>query len=370
MEALKSRERLIRTLEGKEIDRIAIYDIMHNIDLIEYLTDDKITSKNGEDLLCKTVSKVLDLVRHFSVPDDLEPRIIVDEDGFTRKTEWWTMSILERPFKNMDDVIRMVNKDIERVFECVLEEKVCRQAQFPCRLFGEEYEYLAEVKENFKRIVDKLDGTMMIAPESAPGYYGIERYGFIWWSYLYNDYPRLAEEYLDAMTAYELARVDSFADTSLTPISFTSDPIGINDSLLFSPEFIFNVQLPRTKKVIERWKGHGFYHIYFADGYKWPVLDEIVSWGLVDAVDPFEPLAHMDVAKFREKYPSITICQPIDCQNLLLTGTPEEIKKATVKAIEDAEEKRIIIGSSSEIHTNIPVENAMAMYETARNYKL
>ena len=41
-----------------------------------------------------------------------------------------------------------------------------------------------------------------------------------------------------------------------------------------------------------------------------------------------------------------------------------------IKAIEDAEVRKIIIGSSSEIHPNIPVENAMAMYETARDYKL
>lgn len=370
MEKLISRERLIKTLEGEKIDRIATYDIIHNIDLIEYLSGEKITSENSEDILCKAINKVLDLVRHFSVPDDLEPRIIIDEDGFVRKKEWWTMMVLERPFKNMDDVIKMVNKDIERIFECISEEKVCRQAQIPCKAFGEEYEYLAEVKENFKKVVNKLDGTMMIAPESCTIYYAIERYGFNWWSYLYNDYPELALKYLDALTAYELARIDSFADTSITPISFTADPIGVNDSLMFSPEFIFNVQLPRTKKIIERWKSHGFYHIYFADGYKWPILDEVISWDLVDAVDPFEPLAHMDVAKFRKKYPDITVCQPIDCQNLLFTGTPTEINEATVKAIEDAEARKIIIGSSSEIHPNIPVENAMAMYETARNYKI
>ena len=101
--------------------------------------------------------------------------------------------------------------------------------------------------------------------------------------------------------------------------------------------------------------------MYFADGYKWPILDEVISWGLVDAVDPFEPLAHMDVAKFRKKYPDITVCQPIDCQNLLFTGTPAEIVEATTRAIEDAGARKIIIGSSSEVHPNIPVENAMAM---------
>ena len=42
MDRLNSRERLIRTIEGKEIDRIATFDIMHNIGLMEYLSGEKI----------------------------------------------------------------------------------------------------------------------------------------------------------------------------------------------------------------------------------------------------------------------------------------------------------------------------------------
>jgi uroporphyrinogen-III decarboxylase len=125
-----------------------------------------------------------------------------------------------------------------------------------------------------------------------------------------------------------------------------------------------------VKKLVKQWKSYGYYHIYFADGYKWPLLDEIISWGLVDAIDPFEPLAQMDVKKFREKYPNITICQPVDCQSLLYSGSPEEVKKATIKAIEDSGKRRVIIGSTSEVHPSVPVKNALAMYETARSYKI
>ena len=76
----------------------------------------------------------------------------------------------------------------------------------------------------------------------------------------------------------------------------------------------------------------------------------------------------MDVARFREKYPDIVICQPVDCQNLLYTGTTEEVKEATLKAIKDAGEIKIIIGSTSEIHPGVPVKNAMVMYKTVKNY--
>ncbi len=84
-------------------------------------------------------------------------------------------------------------------------------------------------------------------------------------------------------------------------------------------------------------------------------------------MDPFEPLAHMDVKRFREKYPETVICQPVDCQNLLYTGTPREVREATIKAIEDAGAYKILIGSTSEVHPNVPVENAIAMYEAARH---
>ena len=370
MPNFNSKRRLMKTFEGKPIDRIPTYDVIHNITLMEYLTGKKINSENAEDVSCEAVGKVLDLVRHFSIPDFTEPVIVKDEDGFIYKKEWWTVQVLERPFKEMNDVVRMVKRDIKRIYDCISTKKVCRQALFPLRLFGEDYEYMEEIKQNFKRIVNKMNGTQMIAPESCSLYIAIERYDIVWWSYLYNDYQELALQYLDALTDYELCRIDSFADINITPVSLTSDPIGVNDSLMFPLDFTLNVILPRTKKLIEKWKSYGYYHIYFADGYKWPILDEILSWGLIDAIDPFEPLAQMDVKKFRDKYPDIVICQPIDCQNLLYSGTTEDIRKATIKAIEDAGARKIIIGSSSEIHPNIPIENALAMYDTARNYRL
>jgi hypothetical protein len=366
---LLPRERIIKTFKGERTDCIATYDIMHNARLMEHLTGRKITRTNAEDVACSAVGKVLDLVRHFSVPFNLEPEIYTDEDGFVRKKEWWTMAVIERPFKTMDEVVKMVNKDIERIYECIGKRKVCKQAQFPVSLFGEDYEYLEEVRYNFKRVSEKMGGTVMVAPESCTLYYALERYGYDWWVYLYADHKELALRLLDAYLDYEIARIDSFADTSITPVSFTSDAIGVNNSLMFSPEFTFGVVLPRTKKIIERWKSYGYYHIYFADGYKWPILDEILSWGLIDAVDPFEPLAHMEVKKFRQMYPDVTICQPVDCQNLLYSGTPEQIRQAALKAIEDAGRSRILIGSTSEVHPNVPVENALAMYEAARNYK-
>ena len=96
--SLTPRERIIRTFEGKDIDRIATYDIMHNTDLMENLTVKKITPENAEDVACAAVGNALDLVRHFSIPGNLEPEITADEDGFIHKKEWWTVQVLEPPY--------------------------------------------------------------------------------------------------------------------------------------------------------------------------------------------------------------------------------------------------------------------------------
>jgi len=48
----------------------------------------------------------------------------------------------------------------------------------------------------------------------------------------------------------------------------------------------------------------------------------------------------------------------------------EEIIKATRKAVRDAGGSKTLIGSTSEIHPAIMVENALPMYETARTYAI
>ena len=50
------------------------------------------------------------------------------------------------------------------------------------------------------------------------------------------------------------------------------------------------------------------------------------------------------------------------------SASPDEIKKATIKAIEDAG-PWYFPGSTSEIHNNIPLDNIKAMLEAVHSYK-
>jgi hypothetical protein len=365
MPSLTSAERVVNTFTGSSLDRLPVFDIIHNAEFIERVSGRKITPRNAEDLTCEVVRKTLDLVRHFCIPEDLEVMYETDEDGFTYKVEWWTREIVERPIRGIGDARELMQRDIERIERCVEQKKFCRQAKEHLNLFGEQYDYPEEVNAHFERVAEKLGDTMMIAPETVPGLYtALNRYGLDWFVYMYYDHPDIALKYYDALIEHELFRIDSFAPTRCTKVALISESIAFNTGLMWPPQFIKEVVFPRVRRCVDRWKSYGYFVI--CDGNKWPVIRDIIDMG-ADSINPCEPIATMEVKKFRELYPQTVIGSMIDCQNLLAFGSPEEVRNATEKAIEDSGGKKTLIGSTSEIHPGIKTENALAMYETARN---
>jgi len=367
MKRLTSSERVINTFEGKELDRLPIFDIIHNTEFIEKVTGKAITPENAEDVTCEAVRDTLDLVRHFCIPENLELRVVEDEDGFVYQDEWWTKEIKSRPINSLDDARELMKKDIDRIYENLEKEKFCHQAKEHLNLFGEKYDYPEEVNKHFEQVAGKLEDTMMIAPEIVPGLYTAQnRYGFDYLIFMQNDYPELFLRYYDALVDHELFRIDSFAPTRLTKVALISESIAFNTGLIYPPEVIREVVFPRVRKCVERWKKYGYYVIWHSDGKKWEVLPDILKMG-VDSINPCEPLATMEVLKFRELYPDTVIGSMVDCQDMLAFGTPEDVEKATRDAIRDSGGAKTLIGSTSEIHPGISVENALAMYRVAAN---
>jgi hypothetical protein len=365
-----STERIINTFRGKDIDRLPTYDIIHNIDFIEYVTGQKIDHGNAEDVTCKAVRDTLDMVRHFVIPYDQRVRENKDEDGFIYRTEWWTKAVLFSPLKNMDDARQLMERDIKRIYDCILNGRVCPQVtKNYAQLLAEDCNSFEEVEDKFSRLSNKLGDTVMIAPESLTGaYIALARYGFNFFSYMMADDPDLLSQYLDALCDYEIARIRSFAPSGLTRVAFVSGIPSSNRGLIFSPDFMEKELYPRIKKVVSEWEKFGYYVLFFADGYKWPFIDEIISYG-ADSINPCEPKAGMDLKRFRQKYPDTVIGSMIDCQNLLAFASPKEIESATLKAINESGGSKTLIGSTSEIHPDIPVQNALAMYETVKKTK-
>ena len=365
---MNSGERVIKTFEGKRPDRLPVFDIIHNTEFIEKVCGRKITPQNAEDLTCEAIRRTLDLVRHFCIPADLEAREVTDEDGFVYRDEWWTREIIKRPFCTLGEAADLMKKDIEHIYRCIDQEKFCHQAKEQVNLFGERYSYPEEVNKRFAQVAGKLGDTVMIAPEIVPGLYTAQhRFGFDMLIFIQYDHPELFGSYYDALVDHELFRIDSFGTTGLSRIALVSESIAFNTGLIWPPAFIRKEVLPRVKKCVDRLKTHDYYVIWHSDGNKWDVIPDFLEMG-VDSVNPCEPLAAMEVKRFRELYPDTVIGSMIDCQDMLAFGTPDEVVQATRRAIENSGGARTLIGSTSEIHPGINTANALAMFETARNY--
>ena len=135
MQRLNSTERVINTFEGKFLDRLPVFDIIHNTDFIEYASGEKLTEKNAEEITCKAVRNTLDLVRHFRIPDFSGKTESQDEDGFRYKDEWWTRKVTYVPVKTFEQARAMMLKDIDRIYKSIEKKKFCFEARENVNLF-------------------------------------------------------------------------------------------------------------------------------------------------------------------------------------------------------------------------------------------
>jgi hypothetical protein len=68
----------------------------------------------------------------------------------------------------------------------------------------------------------------------------------------------------------------------------------------------------------------------------------------------------MDVGDIHKRYPHIFMAGGIDVSQLLPFGTPGQVRDAVRKAIDDAE-GRIMIGSSTELNEDVPLDNFLSL---------
>ena len=360
-----ARERVLAAFEHRAPDRVPVADVFHNIDVIEHFGGEKVTPQNALDVTCRAIGRTLDFARHFAVPD-MEPRIVSDEDGFVYRLEWWTGQVLQRPFKDPKGLAEIVKKDIDRIYAAIDAGRLCPQATLHIQLTGENLETPEELHDYFVRVVDKMDGSFLLASESLVGLHtAYYRAGIELFIYLYDENPELVSSWLQALNDYELTKIHAIADPAIMPVAMVADDLAYNKGLLFSREFLRRESFPRVKRLVDAWHEHGCKVIFFCDGNKWAIMDDLVALGC-DSIAPLEPASHMAPNEVRGKYPQLTEVYTIDCNDLLTYGTPDDVRAAVKEAIDEGVNGGLILSSTAALHPAVRLENVIAMFETAR----
>jgi len=362
-DTMTARQRIEATLRGEIPDRVPLFDMIHNIPLIEYVTGKKFTLDNGLDLLCETIAECLDITRGVSAP--AEDKIVRHADGFVYRQEWWTTWLIERPFKDVAGLLDYIRANIDELYN--------RQPGDMWTFAGRSNVWGVTTKaprELFLELQEKVGENTVLFPNESP--VGLDtactRAGFELLSYAYADCPELVSQWLEALNWAEIQRVHESADHELSPVALVYSDIADKNTTFFSPEFLRREFFPRLAKLVEAWHQHGIKVIFHSDGNLWGVLEEFRAAG-IDGLNPLEPLSGMYAGDVRAKYADWILMGGIDASQLLPLGSEEHVRAAVRRTIDDAGRRgRLWLGSSTELHPACKLENILAMWDESINY--
>jgi hypothetical protein len=344
----------MRTVRFQETDRVPLYDILDNDAVIEHYAGRPLTVDTGTETKGLAIGRILDMTRMPNGPH--APGEALGENGIRTRTERWTSWIVARPFDDLRSTVEWIKGEIRRA-------KALRYD----RAYAERmHEAIRTHLAHFGRGDPSGRGDpAVLVQESGAGLTEIYHWiGMQRFAYLLADCPDLVEEWINARLEAELRRVAAIADPRWIPIALTYDDIAHKTGPLFAPSWLRKAWLPGLKRLVRAWHDRDVVCLFHSDGNLWPVLDDLVAAG-IDGLNPLEVLAGMTVKEVRQRHPGLFLTGGIDVSQLLPLGTPDEVRAACRQAIADAGGRGYFLGSSTELHWDVKLENAIAMFETA-----
>jgi len=173
---------------------------------------------------------------------------------------------------------------------------------------------------------------------------------------------------LEANTLEACAWVDGLPEYEPHEMFFIGEDIAFNNGPMFNPAWLAKVYFPRLKRVIDRFHARGKKILFHSDGNLDLIMDGLVGAG-IDALNPIDVNAGMDLADLHRRYPRLVFMGGIDVAKLLPFGKPAEIRDAVIRAIEDTQ-GRILVGSSTEVGNSVPLENYLSMRDAVMGYRI
>lgn len=354
MVSMTKRERVLRTIRFQDTDRVPIYDILENDAIIERYAGQRLTVENGTWIKGLAIGRALDMTRMPYGPH--EPGETVTETGMRVQQERWTGWIVERPFRDSAGLIEWIKQEIRRVASQVFDRAYAERVHTEIRARLANFAQAEQSSTSDPAVLILETGAGLTEMYTATG---LEQF-----SYLMADHPDLVEEWLHVRNHAELRRVAAIADPELLPVVLTYDDIAYKDSTLFSPAWLCRYWIPCLKRLVNAWHVRDTFCLFHSDGNLWSVLDNLVEAG-IDGLNPLEVLAGMTVREVRARYPGLFLTGGIDVSQLLPFDTPEKVRQVCRQTIADAGRRGYFIGSSTELHWGVKLDNAIAMFETA-----
>lgn len=143
--------------------------------------------------------------------------------------------------------------------------------------------------------------------------------------------------------------------------------MGSQRGLMISPELVRRFVIPGCRRLAEQAHSYGLKVIYHSCGAISDIIPDLIDAG-VDIIHPIQALAAgMEPEGLKEKFGDrVSFCGGVDTQELLVHGTPEDVRKK-VEELKRLFPTGLILSPSHEaILPDVPPENIGALFDAVR----
>jgi hypothetical protein len=184
-----------------------------------------------------------------------------------------------------------------------------------------------------------------------------------------TDAPELIAHIVDCMTQFSTCIARAYTECATSPLFFMGEDICYRTGPMISPTWLRENALPKWRQIMEPLRAKGFKFVFHTDGRYGPALPVILEDLDADGLHPIERNGCNDIFEIRQRYPEKFLFGNVCCSVTLPKGNVFDVEDETLEIIERlGPQRRNFIGSSSEVHNLVPIENAETMYRTVHEY--
>jgi len=178
------------------------------------------------------------------------------------------------------------------------------------------------------------------------------------------DNPDLFRAVIDRITDFYLRANRIFYEACgdrLDAVLIGND-FGSQTGLMLRPDLLRRFVFPGTRQLIEQAHGYGYRVLHHSCGAVADILPDLIALG-ADAIHPIQALAEgMDAATLRRRFGGqVAFCGGVDAQNLLVSGSPDQLR-SDVERLRRLFPTGLVISPSHEaLLPDVPPANVAAL---------
>jgi hypothetical protein len=352
---ISKKERVIRSLSFKPVDRVPIHEQMsYNPEIISHFTGKDCSGFNYtvQDVGL-VIQKTLDSC-FIPVPPN-GTNIHTDEDGFVFQNDNWTTWHVSRPFSDEEGARDWLITKIKQ-------EKEYAAARNPNK---EREEY----RRYFNEIQALIGDTVFIDFSIGTGFCSVfDRMGLELYSFFSYAYPDVLLEFMEVSCVNAETKARNCGGADLSPVVLIAEDFSTKGGPIFNNDFLYKFHYPYIKRLTNAWHDTGMKVLYHSDGNYKKVIPDLIQCG-VDGFYCLEPNCGMDIIELTQLYPQMVWSGSVDGTYLMEFGSPDDVYRAVREQIEKTrvlERGGMLLATSSELNPTTPKENYLALLAAAK----